>query len=90
MVPLKAIIEIILLVDLGECARDLTKCVSWVPENIFFLSILMVRSPRQRGASVEEKELLISTVGTVYFISPGEFLVVVTLYVSKNKKNECQ
>ena len=92
MAPLKAIFEIILPVDLGECARDLTKCVSWVPENNFFLSILMVRSPCQRGASVEEKELLLSTVSTVYFISPGEMLVVVTLYVSKNNNNksECQ
>ena len=39
---LKPITEIILLVGLGECARDLTKCVPWVPEDIFFLSILVV------------------------------------------------
>ena len=32
-----SIIEIILLVGLGECARDLTKCVPWVPEDNFFL-----------------------------------------------------
>ena len=38
-----SIIEIILLVGLGECARDLTKSVPWVPEDLFFLSILMVR-----------------------------------------------
>ena len=38
-----SIIEIILLVGLGECARDLTKCVPRVPEDFFFLSILMVR-----------------------------------------------
>ena len=35
MVRLKAIIAIILLVGLGECARDLTKFVPWVPEDIF-------------------------------------------------------
>ena len=29
MSRLKAIIEIILLINLGECARDLTKCVVW-------------------------------------------------------------
>ena len=40
---LKAIMETILLVDLGKCARDLTKSVPWVPEDIIFLSILMVR-----------------------------------------------
>ena len=43
MARLKAIIEIILLFGLGECARDLTKCVPWVPEDIFFSLILMVR-----------------------------------------------
>ena len=31
MARLKAIIEIILLVDLDECTRDLTKFVSWIP-----------------------------------------------------------
>ena len=35
MARLKAINEIILLVGLGECARDLTKCVPWVPKDIF-------------------------------------------------------
>ena len=35
MARVKAIIEIILLVGLGECARDLTKCVPWVPKDIF-------------------------------------------------------
>ena len=38
-----SIIEFILLVGLGECARDLTKCVPWIPEDFFFLSMLMVR-----------------------------------------------
>ena len=51
MARLKAIIEIILLVDLGERARDLKKCVSWVPQKMFFLSLLMFAAkPRQRGA----------------------------------------
>ena len=46
-----SIIEILLLVGLGECARDLTKCVPWVPEYIFSLSILLIRGEaRQRGA----------------------------------------
>ena len=35
MARVKAIIEIILLVGLGECVRDLTKCVPWVPKDIF-------------------------------------------------------
>ena len=43
MARLKAIIGIILLFGLGECARDLTKCVPWVPEVTFFSLILMVR-----------------------------------------------
>ena len=57
---LKAIMEIILLVYLGKCARDLTKCVPWVPEDIFFLSILMVRgeAPVNEARSAKEKELL--------------------------------
>ena len=46
-----SIIEIILLVGLGECARNLTKCV---PEDIFFLSILMVRG---EAASTRRKVL---------------------------------
>ena len=49
-----------MLVGLGECARDLTKCVPWVPEDIFFLSILMVRGVNE-APSAEEKELSIST-----------------------------
>ena len=32
-----------MLFGLGECARVLTKCVPWVPEDIFFSLILMVR-----------------------------------------------
>ena len=40
---LKAIIEITLLFGLGECARDLTKCLAWVPEDIFFSLIMMAR-----------------------------------------------
>ena len=40
---LKTIVEIILLVGLGECARDLTRCAPWVPEDIFFLLIVIVR-----------------------------------------------
>ena len=63
MARLKDIIEIILLVSLGECAYELTKCVPWVPEDIFFL---IIRGNEARSA--EEKELLISTVNTVYFI----------------------
>ena len=43
MARLKAIVEITLLLGLGECARDLTRCVPWVPEDIFFLLILIVR-----------------------------------------------
>ena len=52
MARLKPIIEIILLVDLGECARDLAKCVPWVPEDIFFLIDTdgSRAEPRQRGA----------------------------------------
>ena len=51
------IIEIILLVGLGECARDLTKCEPWVPEDIFFL--IDTNGSRQRrvneARSAEEK-----------------------------------
>ena len=43
MARLKAIIEISLLVGLGKCACDLTKCIPWVTEDILFLSILMIR-----------------------------------------------
>ena len=61
MASLKAIIEIILLVDLGECARDLTKCVPWVPEDIFFLIDTDGSQPSRvsEARSAEEKELLI-------------------------------
>ena len=54
-----SIIEIILLVGLGECARDLTKCVPWVPEDFFFL--IDTDGSRQsrvnEARSAEEKEL---------------------------------
>ena len=43
MARLKAIIEISLLVGLGQCACDLTNCVHWVLEDVLFLSILMIR-----------------------------------------------
>ena len=51
-----SVIEIILLVGLGECACDLTKCVPRVPEDIFFL----IDTDGSRR-SAEDKELLIST-----------------------------
>ena len=49
---LKAIIAIILLVGFGECASDLTKCVPWVPEDIFFFYRCwwLAAKPLQRGA----------------------------------------
>ena len=52
-----------MLVGLGECARDLTKCVPWVPEDIFFLIDTdgSRRSRVNEARSAEEKELLIST-----------------------------
>ena len=61
MARLKPIIEIILLVDLGECARDL---------GYFFLIDTDGLRPGHvnEARSAEGKELLISTVSTVYFI----------------------
>ena len=45
------VIEIILLVGLGECARDLTKWVPWVPEDIFsYRYWWFVVKRRRRGA----------------------------------------
>ena len=70
MTRLLAIIKIILLVGLGEYACDLTKCVRWIPDDIFF-SIETDDSRQSRvneARSAEEKELLISTVSTVLFI----------------------
>ena len=69
MARLKAIVEIILLVGLGEYACDLTKCVRWVPDDIFFVDTDDSRqSSVNEARSAEEKELLISTVSTVLFI----------------------
>ena len=54
-----SIIEIISLVGFGKCARDLTKCVPWAPEDIFFLYIDTDGSRRSRvneAQSAEEKE----------------------------------
>ena len=51
MARLKAIIDIILLVGLGECARDLTRCVPWVPDIFFsYRYWWFAAKPRQRGA----------------------------------------
>ena len=52
-----------LLVGLGECARDLIKCVPWVPEDIFFLigTDGSWQSRINDAQIAEEKELSIST-----------------------------
>ena len=58
-----SIIKIILLVGLGECARDLTNCEPWIPEDIFLL--IDTDGSRWGGVnearSAEERELSIST-----------------------------
>ena len=57
-----SVIEIILFVGLGECACDLTKSVSWIPEDFFFLidTDSSWQSCISEARSTEEKELLIS------------------------------
>ena len=59
MARLKAITAIILLVGLGECARDLTKCVPWVQDDFFFLIDTdgSRRSRNNEARNAEEKEL---------------------------------
>ena len=52
-----SIIEIILLVGLGECARDLTTCVPWVQDDFFFL--IDTDGSRQRGAKCRGERALI-------------------------------
>ena len=48
-----SVIEIILFVGLGECARDLTKCVSWIPEDVFFFSSILIA--RDKAASARRE-----------------------------------
>ena len=88
----RSIIEIILLVGLLECARDLTKCAVWDPEDIyFFLSILMVRGeaastrrevPRRKSFQYQPVYFILGILRTELW-SPGAKCVVCKI---KNKK----